>query len=217
MNSSGENTAIMDPVDLHRSQLEACYQKFEVGTQAFKTEAACVKGCAFCCSAAGSIDATTQEGLVIQGFIEQKPKPQRRSMEKAVGKEIRQREKGKVVACPFLQKNKACSIYPVRPFSCRRVYSLHRCTSEAPPQLHRRVMEVADQTIDDLRVLDPNGYSGHLSYVLHMLSQERFITTYLAGDFAPEAVMAFGKTHRISINRMAPSLEGSARPRREDK
>lgn len=193
----------------HRSQLEACYQKFEAGTQTFKTEAACVKGCAFCCSAAGSIDATTQEGLVIQAFIEQLPKPRRRSIEKSLFKEVRQREQGKVAACPFLQKNKACGIYPVRPFSCRRVYSLHRCTPEAPPQVHRQVMELAEETIKDLRTLDPNGYSGHLSYVLHMLSQERFLTTYLAGDFAPEAVMAFGKTHRISINRMAPSLKQS--------
>jgi hypothetical protein len=70
-------------------------------------------------------------------------------------------------------------------------------------------MELAEETIKDLRTLDPNGYSGHLSYILHMLSQERFLETYLAGKFEPQAVMAFGKTHRISINRMAPSLKQS--------
>lgn len=192
-------------MNAHRSQLEALYSRFEADAQPFKAEAACAKGCAFCCSAAGSIDATTQEGLVIQAFIEQLPKPQRRAMEKSLAKEVRQREQGKVVPCPFLQRNKACAIHPVRPFSCRRVYSLHRCTTEAPPQVHRQVMELAELTIAALRTLDPNGYSGHLSYILHMLTQERFRDTYLAGDFEPEAVMAFGKTHRISINRMPAS------------
>jgi hypothetical protein len=80
---------ILDHMDPHRSQLEACYHQFEAGAQAFKTEAACVKGCAFCCSAAGRIDATTQEGLVIQAFIEQLPKPRRRSIEKSLCKEVR--------------------------------------------------------------------------------------------------------------------------------
>lgn len=195
-------------MNAHRSQLEALYSRFEADAHPFKAEAACAKGCAFCCSAAGSIDATTQEGLVIQAFIEQLPKPQRKSIQKDLRKEVRRREQGAVVACPFLQKNEACGIYPVRPFSCRRVYSLHRCSPEAPPQVHRQVMALAEQIIAELRALDPNGYSGHLSYILHMLTQERFLETYLAGNFEPEAVMAFGKTHRISINRMA---RGSAR------
>lgn len=185
-----------------KAHLETLYSQFETDAQPYRAEAACAKGCAFCCSAAGSIDATTQEGVEIQAFIDQLPKPQRKSIEKALNKEVRQREQGKVVTCPFLQKSRACSIYPVRPFSCRRIYSLHQCTRDAPPQVHRQVMALAQETITVLRALDPNGYSGHLSYILHMLSQERFLTTYLSGDFQPEEIMAFGKTHRISINRM---------------
>jgi len=35
-----------------------------------------------------------------------------------------------------------------------------------------------------------------------MLDTPRFLATYRAGDFKPEEIMAFGKTHRIVINRM---------------
>jgi len=47
-----------------------------------------------------------------------------------------------------------------------------------------------------------NGYSGHLSYILHMLDTPRFMQTYLAGESKPEGVMAFGQSHRIVINKM---------------
>jgi hypothetical protein len=53
------------------------------------------------------------------------------------------------------------------------------------------------------RKLDDTGYSGHLSYILFMLDNPAFLTPYLAGDHRPEAVMAFGRTHGIMINRVA--------------
>jgi Fe-S-cluster containining protein len=198
--------------DTHRGQLARIYARFETDTQSFTTAAACSRGCAYCCKAAGSIDATTQEGLVIKDYLRQLSKPQRKQVEKALLKEIRQREQGRVVACPFLQRNDACIIYAVRPFSCRRIYSLHVCTPEAPPQVHRQVMAKAAAVIATLRRNDPNGYSGHLSFILHMLAQERFLSTYLAGHFEPETIMAFGQTHRISINRMAPAADGDPCP-----
>ena len=43
------------------------YNNFERQTAAYKTEAACKKGCAFCCTDAGSIHITTLEGRIIQG------------------------------------------------------------------------------------------------------------------------------------------------------
>jgi Fe-S-cluster containining protein len=189
-------------MDVYRTRLAQIYQRFETAAAAYKQQAACGKGCAYCCTAAGSIDATTQEALVVEAHIAQLPKPQRKALAKALHKEMRQREQGQVVACPFLARNNTCRVYPVRPFSCRRIYSLEVCSPKAPPQLHRQVMAQAETTIAELRASDPNGYSGHLSYILHMLAQAPFRDTYLNGDFAPEAVMAFGKTHRISINRM---------------
>jgi hypothetical protein len=63
-------------------------------------------------------------------------------------------------------------------------------------------MERAAETVKALQHLDLNGYSGHLSYILHMLETPRFRQTYLAGGSKPEEVMAFGKSHGIVINKM---------------
>ena len=63
-------------------------------------------------------------------------------------------------------------------------------------------MTMAQKTIAALQRLDGKGYSGHLSYILHMLEAPRFLATYQAGDCKPEEVMAFGQSHQIVINRM---------------
>lgn len=99
-------------------------------------------------------------------------------------------------------KNNACMIYEVRPFSCRRIYSIHVCTQENPPTVNRQVMEAADQSIKELQQLDNTGYSGHLSYILYMLSIPAFMDVYKTGGFKPEEIMAFGKSHKIVINNM---------------
>jgi hypothetical protein len=92
-------------------------------------------------------------------------------------------------------------IYNQRPFACRRVYSLHVCNAERPPVLHRQVMKHADDTIRRLQMLDDTGYTGHISFVLFMLENPKFLEMYLAGEHRPEKIMQFGKTHRIVINR----------------
>ena len=99
-------------------------------------------------------------------------------------------------------KTKACMIYAIRPFACRRIYSLHTCTREKPPILSRQVMVIAEEKIKERQRLDENGYSGHLSFILHMLNSPRFLKTSLGGDFKPAEMMAFGKAHRIIINKM---------------
>ena len=63
-------------------------------------------------------------------------------------------------------------------------------------------MERAQETVTALQRLDHNGYSGHLSYIQHMLDATRFRRTYLAGESKPEEIMAFGKSHGIVINKM---------------
>ena len=178
------------------------YNNFEQQTAAYKTEAACKKGCAFCCTDAGSIHITTLEGRIIQGAVTRLPRQRRKAIQKALMKDMKKRESGRPFPCPFLLKNKACMIYTVRPFVCRRVYSTRICTQNAPPMLNRKVMDIADRTIKELQDLDSKGYSGHLSYILYMLDQPKFRATYLAGDFKPEEIVEFGKRHGIIINRM---------------
>ncbi len=183
-------------------ELGKIYKAFEENSQELKKGQACNKGCSFCCKEAGSIDITTLEGLQIQAAMKIMPRARQKTLTKAFRQEIKKREAGTNVPCPFLMKNNACMIYEVRPFSCRRIYSAHVCTQENPPAVNRQVMDMADETIKALQKLDHTGYSGHLSYILYMLSVPAFMETYEKGEFKPEEIMEFGKSHKIVINRM---------------
>lgn len=182
--------------------LEKIYQSFEQETAPFRTGAACTEGCAYCCTDAGRIDCTTLEALRIHEYMGQMARPRRRDLKKTLKRDIRRREAGKPNPCPFLAKTRACTIYPLRPLACRRIYSLHRCSAGQPPMLSRQVMALAENAIAVLQRLDANGYSGHLSFLLHLLDDPRFRATYEAGGFHPEDIMAFGKSHGIVINKM---------------
>lgn len=182
--------------------LEDIYNRFEKTTRELKEGMACEQGCSFCCESGGSIDITTLEGLRIRQAMEKISKPRQKALTKAFRKEIKNRENKVATPCPFLMKNKTCMIYEERPFSCRRVYSAHVCTKDNPPAVSRRVMEAAGKTIGELQKLDNTGYSGHLSYILYMLSVPAFWETYMSGEFKPMEIMEFGKSHHIGINRM---------------
>lgn len=183
-------------------ELTRIYDRFFEQTDGFLGNAACARGCAFCCTDAGSIDITTLEGLRIRQTVGRMLRSRQVEIKKALAREMKKREDGSIAACPFLGKNNACLIYEARPFACRRIYSLHRCSKAQPPLLSRQYLNLAQQTLAALQRLDENGYSGHISYVLYMLDAPRFLETYLAGDYKPEEITAYGKTHRIVINRM---------------
>ena len=70
-------------------------------------------------------------------------------------------------------------------------------------------MDIAAETIRSLQQLDDTGYSGHISYVLHMLAVPKFLSTYLSGEFKPEEIVHFGKTFNIVINRVVSPEPGS--------
>ncbi|RPJ77789.1 MAG: hypothetical protein EHJ94_10420 [Deltaproteobacteria bacterium] len=71
----------------------------------------------FCCTDAGAIDITTQEGLINRDRIERLPRPQKVALTKALIKDRSRREKGQVMACPFLLKNRIQGYQTVRIFS----------------------------------------------------------------------------------------------------
>jgi Fe-S-cluster containining protein len=183
-------------------QLPEIYAAFETEVASYITDAACKKGCAFCCTHPGSIDITTLEGMAIRTEIMRLPRSLQMKLRKDLKQDMQKREAGRSNPCPFLMQNLACRIYAQRPFACRRVYSLHTCNAECPPMLHRAVMQTAAETIRRLQLLDDTGYSGHLSFILFMLAESKFLETYLAGDHRPAEIMHFGKSHRIIINRM---------------
>jgi len=70
------------------------------------------------------------------------------------------------------------------------------------PIVNRQVMEAANQSIKELQQFDISGYSGHLSFILYMLSTPAFLDTYIEGKFKPEEIMEFGKSHKIAINKI---------------
>ena len=191
-----------------KSRLQAIYDDFETAAAPYKTVAACSNGCAFCCTDAGSIHVTTLEGLVIRDRIVALPRSRQVAVNKALTADMNRREQKKPSTCPFLMRNRSCMIYDQRPFACRRIYSLKVCGRDQHPVLSRQVMEKGDDAIRALQRLDDCGYSGHLSYILYMLDSPAFLSTYLAGEYRPEAVMDFGKTHGIVINRVIMPREG---------
>jgi hypothetical protein len=184
-------------------ELQKIYETFDAETAAYRSGAVCAKGCAFCCTDAGRIDITTLEAWAICDTIAKMPRARQTSIKKALMRDMKKREAGMPSACPFLMKNKACMIYAVRPLACRRIYSLRPCSRKNPPLLSRRVMDCAQKALKALQRLDETGYTGHLSFILHMLDSTGLLATYLAGDFKPEQIMAFGKAHRIVINKTA--------------
>lgn len=182
-------------------QLQSIYDEFELEAAPYKEKTACQRGCAFCCTDAGSIHITTLEGLAVGNAMALFAGARKTTIKKALAKDMKRREQRLSSPCPFLMKNKACMIYTARPFACRRIYSLETCGSEKPPILSRHVMDMGEKAINALQMLDDTGYSGHLSDILYMLDAPRFLQTYINGGFKPEEVMKFGKTHRIAINR----------------
>ena len=177
------------------------YKEHESALKPLKEDAICEKGCAYCCTHYGSLDITTLEGFIIYEHISRYKKSTRRRIDRAITQNRRRRENGKPARCPFLNKNNTCNIYDIRPFSCRQLYSLKDCR-ENGPTLHRKAVAITKQTINRLQRLDDSGYSGHISYILHMLTKRDFRETYRNGGFDPAQIKSFGKSHGIIINRM---------------
>ena len=195
-------------ITANKTDLEWIYRRYEADVAEFKRGAFCKSGCAYCCTHYGAVDMTTLEGLVIFDWMALRPRPLRVKLAKKLARNRRAKERGQAPRCPFLLANDTCRIYPVRPFSCRQLYSLAPCAGKGPT-VHRRAVERVRAAVCELQALDDTGYSGHLSYILHMLDSADFRRLYLSGGFDPAAVMAFGKSHGIVINRLKTADAGT--------
>ena len=184
-----------------QEKLKQIYDDFEIRARPFKSDAVCTKGCAFCCTHFGNVDAITLEGLIIHEWIETLDKQDQIDIRKKIAKNMKKREKRSITRCPFLKKDNTCRIYTIRPFSCRQLYSLRKCT-DSGPMVHRQAVELSKQTVKKLQQLDETGYSGHISYILHLIATPDFRTLYTSGGFNPANIMKFGKKYGIVINRM---------------
>jgi len=189
-------------IEEKKRKLWELYDQYEIDVAEFKKDAACTIGCADCCTDVGNIDITTLEGILIRGQIESFEEPLRSEIKKKIEKNKSESEQKKFVRCAFLKDDNTCLIYPIRPFSCRHLYSIRKCSGE-PPTIHRGAVELAKKTVREIQRLDFNGYSGHISYILYLLDNRNFRETYLSGRFKPEKIASFGRSHKIVINRLA--------------
>ena len=94
-------------MEAKKTKLHAIYDDFENSAAAYKVEAACGKGCAFCCSDAGSIHITTLEGVMIRERISRLPRARQVAVKKALAADMKRRENKQHSACPLLMKNRA--------------------------------------------------------------------------------------------------------------
>lgn len=193
----------MDIKNALKSLLEI-YQRFEEMAEPHTRLAVCGPGCANCCTEVGDIDGTTLEGFNIINHLQGLDAAQQKMFQKALKENGRLKASSRFARCPFLLKNDRCGIYPVRPFSCRRLYSVKTCGLSGPT-VNRQVWELAERTVGDIQELDHTGYSGHLTYIIQLLKDARFRKTYLSGGFSPDEISAFARQHGIVINRFSNS------------
>lgn len=183
-----------------KRMLYELYSRFEEDAFPFKKNAVCRKGCSFCCTFMGDIDITTLEGMAIRERLSLIPPDERSRLYSMIEGNRMARERGKAAPCPFINEQGACSIYEVRPFTCRQLYSLKKCNGRGAT-IHRQVYQLSREVITRIQRLDDAGYSGHISFILHLLDDAEFTDVYLSGKFDPERIRDFGRSHKIVINR----------------
>jgi uncharacterized protein len=182
-----------------QNQLVEIYERFERDMRSYKKDALCKAGCSFCCTHFGNVDITTLEGLRIMDYLRRLPKQMQKTLQKKMDRNKKDRENQKTSHCPFLKPDNTCLIYEVRPYSCHRLYSVKKCDRNGPT-VHRQATEISKDTLTMLQSLDSKGYSGHMTYILHLLRQPDFLSLYLSGGFNPVEIAAYGKAHGIIIN-----------------
>lgn len=182
-------------------RLAHIYESYTERVHVFQEAAVCKVGCAFCCTHYGNLDITTLEGLCIRRSVERLPRPQQIRIRKAVARNKKQKENRKPAECPFLSPGKSCVIYEGRPLSCRQLYSVKVCERAGPgPVIHREAVTVTRKYVKKLQQLDQTGYSGHLTYILHLLDKPGYRSVYLSGGYDPHRIAGYGKSHGILIN-----------------
>jgi hypothetical protein len=184
------------------AKLRELYERYEETVEPFKRQAVCRRGCTSCCTVVGNVDVVTLEGLIIRERIEGMSPDIRAGIEKRLTENKMRYEQRLQSDCAFLDPDGACMIYDVRPFSCRQLYSVRECAGNGPT-IHRGAVALSRDTVRQIQKLDNNGYSGHLSYILHLIGDDGFSEVYLSGGFDPGRIRKFAKAHGIIINRFA--------------
>ena len=161
------------------------YDQYERLVEPFKEQAVCEKGCASCCIDVGNIGAMTLEGLIILEYLQGWDHQAIEEINRSLRENRREKLNSVLVRCPFLDEEASCRIYAVRPFSCRRLYSVKKCDGQGAV-VHRHSVVLGQKMEKELQELDLKGCSGHLSFILHLLKKEAFRLGYLQGSWKVE-------------------------------
>lgn len=163
--------------------LQAIYTCFETWSVNNDTDFACCKGCSTCCSQNVTITATEGEEIlryvIKENMVEQfarklvqageinRPKVTTNDFAKACldGRDIDPETATNHGECPFLQDN-VCSIYPVRPFSCRLFVSTITCGPKTPAQVSDLHLEASTAVTQVIEHLGQKEYWGNMIDVL---------------------------------------------------
>lgn len=169
-----------------RQFLLKIYELHDALTQ--KWAIVCKKNCSDCCT--DHVLITGLEGILILEYIKSQnlqallnnihtiPSNKRFHPKTTINQEawlasndkpIPQPEDAPVHTCPFLT-NHQCSIYPVRPMSCRTMVSSIICKQTGQATMSSFQMSVATLFYQFIEMLDAGGYYGNYLNILEMLT-----------------------------------------------
>ncbi|UCE81780.1 MAG: YkgJ family cysteine cluster protein [Deltaproteobacteria bacterium] len=192
----------MDLLEKKRQVIQL-YEEYERLVQPYKTLAVCEKGCASCCIDVGSVGATTLEGLLILEYLQGWDDQAIEEINRTLRENRSEKLNGVLVRCAFLDEEESCRIYVVRPFSCRRLYSVRKCDGQGAV-VHRRAVVLGQKIEKELQELDPDGCSGHLTFILYLLEEELFRRSYLKGSWNLEDFRDIIERYELVVHKGAP-------------
>ena len=169
---------------LKEKVLSGIYDEFEKWSS---EKDVCAKGCAACCTQ--NVLMTAVEGDLIHRHIREQGKEEwlaKRLMEKGQtrkveittnsfaascmnGEDVMPESYGNEQLCPFLEEN-CCTIYGVRPFSCRCFISEVTCEADRPAVINETYLSASSAVMQIIEHLGQGEYLGNLFDVLLSLS-----------------------------------------------
>lgn len=174
---------------------------------------ACRKGCASCCTQNVTITALEGE-LILEYLLEQhreqwlveklggtsphRPKYSINTLARACleGKEVADEAQPLSHSCPFLEED-SCTIYPVRPFSCRCFLSLHSCSPTQPALVFDHHLAASTAVNQLIEHLGQREYWGNMLDVLPALLDISAYSSISAFLENPAAAITAARMHTL--------------------
>ncbi len=197
-------------VSLKEEILLGIYEEFEKWAE--QKETICAKSCAACCTQ--NVTMTAVEGDLIHRFIrengrmewfagklQKKGTTQRPEMTTngfaatcLQGEDVAPGSYGNGDACPFLEDD-CCSIYGVRPFSCRCFASEEKCMPGAPAVIPESYLSASTAVMQIIEHLGQGEYWGNMLDVLLALSDLPENRKYV--ELLPASLPDQGRAHLV--------------------